>query len=52
MDVVQSATVDTITPKGKIPNDMVDPEQELDQVDVGAMAGDQAMSAVKDDLPQ
>ena len=28
------------------------PEQELDQVDVSAMAGDQALGAVKDNLPQ
>lgn len=50
MDVVNSITDDSITPKGKIDNDMVDDEEEP-EVDVSSMAGDQAMNAVKGDLP-
>jgi len=53
MDIVQSVDKDVITPKGNIPNDMAEPEgEEEPEVDVGDMAGDQAMSAVKDQLPQ
>jgi len=53
MDVVQDANDEVITPKGKIPNDMAEPEEPQEpEVDVGDMAGDQAMSAVKDELPQ
>ena len=54
MNVVSNINQDSITPKGKIPNDMVDPQQEPmePEVDVGDMAGDQALSAVKDQLPQ
>jgi len=53
MQVVSNATVDSITPAGNIPNDMVDPEvdPEEPEVDVSDMAGDQALSAVKDQLP-
>jgi len=54
MDIVSSINQDSITPKGKIPNDMVEPQQEPmePEVNVGDMAGDQALSAVKDQLPQ
>ena len=56
MGVVANIGPDSITPKGKIPNDVAEPEGEEEfaepEVDVSAMAGDQAMSAVKDQLPQ
>ena len=53
MDAVSGITPDSITPKGKIDNDMVDGEDpEVPEVDVSSMAGDQAMSSVKDQLPQ
>lgn len=53
MDAVSGITPDSITPKGKIDNDMVDGEDPEDpEVDVSSMAGDQAMSSVKDQLPQ
>ncbi len=57
MGVVANISPDTITPKGKIPNDLAEPEGEEplpgeEPVDVAGMAGDQAMSAVKDELPQ
>ena len=56
MGVVANVGPDSITPKGKVSNDLVDPEGEEEfaepEVDVGDMAGDQAMSAVKDQLPQ
>lgn len=52
MDAVASIDDDTITPKGKIDNDTVDDEVEDPEVDVSSMAGDQALSAVKDELPQ
>ena len=56
MDVVSSIDDNSITPKGKIPNDAVDdtgedPEAEP-EVDVSSMAGDQALGAVKDQLPK
>ena len=42
--------------KGKVPNDLAEPEGEEEfaepEVDVGDMAGDQALSAVKDEPPQ
>tara|TARA_B100001057_G_scaffold322111_1_gene322318 strand:- start:8434 stop:8796 length:363 start_codon:yes stop_codon:yes gene_type:complete len=58
MGVVANIDQDVITPKGKIPNDLAEPEGEVglpgeeEPVDVAQMAGDQAMSAVKDELPQ
>lgn len=55
MDVVSSITQDSITPLGKIDNDMVDQSADDEQepeVDVPSMANDQAISAVKDQLPQ
>ena len=52
MDVVQSVDDEVITPKGKIPNDMAEPDAEAEpEVDVATMAGDQAMQDVKADLP-
>jgi hypothetical protein len=50
MGVVQSADENSIVPKGKIANDTVEPEEP--EVDVGQMAGDQAISAVKDEIPK
>lgn len=50
MDLVADVTDDSITPKNKIPDDMADPE-DLGP-DVSQMAGDQALGAVKDQLPQ
>tara|TARA_B100002019_G_C21273807_1_gene603947 strand:+ start:683 stop:1039 length:357 start_codon:yes stop_codon:yes gene_type:complete len=56
MDVIANADENSITPKGKIPNDMAEPEtadpEAEPEVDVGGMAGDQAMADVKSDLPQ
>ena len=56
MGVVSNIGPDSITPKGKISNDDVEPGSEEEfaepEVDVSSMAGDQAMSAVKDQLPQ
>jgi len=52
MDAVASIDDDTITPKGKIDNDTVDDAEDEPEVDVADMAGDQALSAVKDELPQ
>lgn len=56
MGVVANIDDQNITPKGKIPNDMAEPEGEEEypivEPDVSGMAGDQAMSAVKDQLPQ
>ena len=52
MDVVQSVDDEVITSKGKIPNDMAEPDAEAEpEVDVASMAGDQAMQDVKADLP-
>jgi len=50
MGVVQSADENSIVPKGKIANDTAEPEEP--EVDVAQMAGDQAISAVKDEIPQ
>jgi hypothetical protein len=50
MEVIDSADENSIVPKGKIANDVTDPEDQ--GVDVGAMADDQALGAVKDNLPQ
>jgi hypothetical protein len=53
LDVVNGITADSITPRGKIDNDMVDGEDpEEPEVDVASLAGDQALSSVKDQLPQ
>ena len=58
MGVVANIDDQNITPKGKIPNDLAEPEGEEplpgeeEPVDVAGMAGDQALSAVKDELPQ
>jgi hypothetical protein len=53
LDVVSGITADSITPKGKIDNDMLDGEEpEEPEVDVPGLAGDQALSSVKDQLPQ
>ena len=54
MGAVANIDDSTITPKGKIPDELADPEGEFPVVepDVSDMAGDQAMSAVKDQLPQ
>lgn len=52
LNVVASITDDSITPLEKIDNDTVDDQPEEPEVDVSAMAGDQALGAVKDDLPQ
>ena len=52
MDVVANIDDNNITPKGKIDNDDVaDPEMDMGP-DVAQMAGDQALGAVKDQLPQ
>ena len=58
MGVVANIDDQNITPKGKIPNDLAEPEGEEplpgeeEPVDVAGMAGDQAFSAGKDELPQ
>ena len=52
MNVVNSIDDESITPKGKIDNDSVDDQGEEPEVDVSQLAGDQAISAVKDELPQ
>ena len=55
MGAVANIDDSTITPKGKIPDELADPEGQKFPVvepDVSDMAGDQAMSAVKDQLPQ
>lgn len=63
MGAVANVDKDNITPKGKIPNDLAEPEEEPEaqpeptvvepvKPDVAGMAQDQAMSAVKDELPQ
>ena len=52
MDVVSSADENSIVPKGKIANDVTDPDAEDQGVDVGAMADGQALGAVKDRIPQ
>ena len=54
MGAVANIDDSTITPKGKIPDELADPEGQFPVVepDVSDMAGDQAMSAVKDQLPQ
>ena len=51
MDVVANIDDNNITPKGKIDNDEADPELDTGP-DVTQMAGDQALGAVKDKLPQ
>jgi hypothetical protein len=51
MDVVANVDDQNITPKGKIDNDETDPEFDVGP-DVTQMAGDQALGAVKDQLPQ
>ena len=54
MDVVNAIDKDSITPKGKIPNDMAEPEdagpedEEETGTDVAAMAQDQGLDAVKE----
>ena len=50
MDVVSSADENSIVPKGKIPMMYTDPDADQG-VDVGAMADDQALGAVKDRPP-
>jgi len=56
MGAVANIDDNTITPKGKIPDELTDPAGEGEfpvvEPDVAGMAGDQAMSAVKDQLPQ
>ena len=56
MGAVANIDDNTITPKGKIPDELADPEENPEDTivepDVSDMAGDQAMSAVKDQLPQ
>ena len=52
MEVIDSADENSIVPKGKIANGVTDPDAEDQGVDVGAMADDQALGAVKDNLPQ
>ena len=50
MDVVQSVDDEVITSKGKISNDMAEPDAEAEpKVDVASMAGDLAMQDVKAD---
>ena len=50
MEVVTSIDKDSITPKGKIPNDMAEPDADAEETgtDVAAMAQDQALGAVKE----
>jgi|TARA_B110000503_G_scaffold32071_1_gene52006 secreted trypsin-like serine protease len=50
MDVVANVDANTITPKGAIDNDLTGDMEP--QVDVHAMAGDQAMADVNTTLPQ
>lgn len=52
MGAVANIDDSTITPKGKIPDELANPEDQVVEPDVAGMAGDQAMSAVKDELPQ
>lgn len=52
LDVVSSVDDNSITPKGNIDNDFVDDETQQDSEElVGNIAGDQAMTSVKDNLP-
>ena len=47
---IPSIDKDSITPKGKIPNDMAEPDADEEETgtDVAAMAQDQALGAVKE----